>query len=125
MSGIISDQAHDFTAPAQDSITVFTLTALTASAEQDTLIGSSESYPIQNISFGCDQIWYMTAGTAGSITTPVISATGSNAARTMGPFPAGVTSFRVYPATRYFKVISASSATFRFYHSTGTGQVGW
>ena len=110
-------QAADFVAPREGAINVVALAANAASAAQDTGLGVDVA-PTGYVTIGCNEVFYLTFGGA-SVAAPDIAAT-TGAGRTMGPFPANApVSVRVDKDRRYFRAISASAATLRWYVSSG------
>lgn len=121
MSGFISDQDADNHPPAQGTITALTLAAGIASASQLSVnnIGGRPQF----VTFACDQVFYLTMGLGGAAAgpaDPVIATTGTGAGVTMGPYPANtMIRLRIPAVHRYFKAISASAGTLRWYVSEG------
>lgn len=112
-------QAADFRAPRQGQITVVALSANTASPAQDTGLGVTAS-PTGFVTIGCNEPFFVTFGPSDSLAAPDIAATTGDG-RTMGPFAANApVSLRVDPASRYFRAISASASTLRWYVSSGS-----
>lgn len=125
MSGFISDQDSDLHPPAQGIITALALAAGVASTSQLSVSngGTGTANRPQFVTFACDQTFYLTMGLGGlsaGPTDPVIATVGAGLGVTMGPYPANtMIRLRIPPAHRYFKAISASVGTLRWYVSEG------
>ena len=124
MSSEIERQDADYAPPMEDGIIAIAMAAGVATAVQDTgILGAGTLMPSQFVTIGCDQVFYMTwSKTDGSstVTDPVIGSV-AGASRTMGPYQPGVISLRATTRRRYFKAITATAGTLRWYLSTGPG----
>jgi hypothetical protein len=109
--------------PVSASFYNITLNALTSSAVQDT--GISDPAVRGNISFAADQTFYISFSplAAGPTNVPPSGALNTLTGSTVGPFPIGISTFRVTSAERYFKALSATAGHLTFWNSSGEFRV--